>query len=104
MDTTFVKICGVPTKILTWGKRVGENFDRKEIILFITGNPGLPGFYITFLATLFNCLQGNIPVWIIGWFEKLEFLFQKSLLFTFIFLKDTLDMMNLKLKLIKFRV
>lgn len=104
MDTEFVEICGVPTKILTWGKRVGEKFDRKEIILFITGNPGLPGFYITFLATLFNCLQGNIPVWIIGWFEKLEFLFQKSLLFTFIFQKDTLDMMNLKLKLIKFPV
>lgn len=104
MDTKFVNICGVPTKILTWGKRVGEKFDRKEIILFITGNPGLSGFYITFLATLFNCLQGNIPVWIIGWFKKLKFLFHKRLLFTFKFQKDTLDMMNLKLKQIKFPV
>lgn len=66
METKQINVCGVPTKIRTWGKSLGENFDRKEIVLFITGNPGLSGFYITFLTTLFKFLQGNIPVWIIG--------------------------------------
>lgn len=70
MDTTVIDISGVPTRILTWGKKLGDKFDRKEIVLFVTGNPGLSGFYITFLTTLFRFLQGNIPVWIIGWLYK----------------------------------
>lgn len=74
MDTTVIDISGVPTRILTWGKKLGDKFDRKEIVLFVTGNPGLSGFYITFLTTLFRFLQGNIPVWIIGWLYKWKLL------------------------------
>lgn len=66
MDVKFIDVSGVPTKIFTWGNKLGENFDRKEIVLCITGNPGLSGFYFTFLTTLFSLLQGKIPVWIIG--------------------------------------
>lgn len=66
MDGKFIDICGVPTKICTLGKKLEENFDRKEIVLIITGNPGLSGFYLTFITTLFKFLHGNIPVWLIG--------------------------------------
>ncbi|XP_055313603.1 lipid droplet-associated hydrolase [Sitodiplosis mosellana] len=66
MDVDFIDVCGVPTKIVTLGNRLGEKFDKKEIVLFITGNPGLCDFYITFLTTLYKFLQGNVPVWIIG--------------------------------------
>ncbi|XP_031640869.1 lipid droplet-associated hydrolase [Contarinia nasturtii] len=62
----FVDVCGVPTKVITWGKSLGETFDKKEMILFIPGNPGICGFYVTFLTTLFKLLQGNVPIWAIG--------------------------------------
>lgn len=66
MEDKFIDICGVPTKILTWGKSLGEPFDKKELVLFVSGNPGLSGFYITFLTALFKFLHGNTPVWVIG--------------------------------------
>lgn len=66
MDSTFVDVCGVPTKIITLGTGLGEKFDKKELVLCITGNPGLCDFYITFLTTLYRFLEGNVPVWIIG--------------------------------------
>lgn len=66
MDSRFIDICGVPTKIITLGNPLDETFDKKEIVLFITGNPGLCDFYITFLTTLYKLLQGNIPVWAIS--------------------------------------
>lgn len=62
MDTKVMDIFGVPTNIFTWGK----SFDKKEIVLVITGNPGISAFYFTFLSTLFKLLQGNIPICVIG--------------------------------------
>lgn len=66
MDVKFIDICGVPSKIITLGTPLGGNFDKKEIVLFITGNPGLCDFYITFLTTLYTFLQGSLSVWIVG--------------------------------------
>lgn len=63
----WVTIQDVPTKIVTWGKRLDEPFsNKKEVILFITGNPGLTGFYLYFLAFLHNLINGCIPIYLIG--------------------------------------
>lgn len=66
MDETFVHINGVPTRIRTWGQSFNEKFEKKELILFLSGNPGVTGFYITFLTTLFKVFQGQTPIWAIG--------------------------------------
>lgn len=66
MDVKFIDICGVPTKIITLGTPLGKKFDKKEIVLCITGNPGLCDFYITFLTSLYTFLCGSVSVWIIG--------------------------------------
>lgn len=66
MYKKFVDICGVPTNVTCWGQRLGEPFKKKEIIVCITGNPGVAGFYTMFLACLYKVLLGNLPVWIIG--------------------------------------
>lgn len=73
MEEKFVNINGVPTRIRMWGKTLDEKLDKKEIILFLSGNPGVTGFYITFLSTLFKFLQGQTPIWAIG---MLIFLFR----------------------------
>ncbi|XP_053695407.1 lipid droplet-associated hydrolase [Sabethes cyaneus] len=67
MQESYPTIRKVPTHIITWGKWIEESLgDHKEIILCITGNPGLPGFYTKFLSTVYDCLDKRIPVWVIG--------------------------------------
>lgn len=66
MEDKFVDVNGIPTRIRTWGKSLNEKFEKNEIILFVSGNPGITGFYITFLTTIFNFFQGQTPVWAIG--------------------------------------
>lgn len=67
MQEAFVMINDVPTHIMTWGKWIEESFtNEKEVIICITGNPGLPGYYTKFLSTLHNNLNQSIPIWLIG--------------------------------------
>lgn len=69
MQDNYVDVAGIPTRILTMGKWIEEPFDtskEKEIVLIITGNPGLPGFYTSFITTLYQQLGRQLPVWIIG--------------------------------------
>lgn len=66
MEEKFVNVNGVPTRIRMWGESLNGKFDKKEIILFLSGNPGITGFYITFLSTLFKFLQGETTIWAIG--------------------------------------
>lgn len=69
MQDKYVEISGIPTRIVTMGKWIEEPFDtskEKEIVLIITGNPGLPGFYTSFITTLYQHLGREVPVWIIG--------------------------------------
>jgi pimeloyl-ACP methyl ester carboxylesterase len=62
----FVNVNGVPTHVITWGGWVEEklNEDHKEIVLLITGNPGLAGYYNAFLTKLHSRL--GVPVWAIS--------------------------------------
>lgn len=68
MQEGYVDVAELPTHIMTWGKWVEEPFkpDEKEVCICITGNPGLPGFYTTFLSTLYESLGKQMPVWVIG--------------------------------------
>ncbi|XP_058454853.1 lipid droplet-associated hydrolase isoform X2 [Malaya genurostris] len=67
MQESYPIIRKVPTHIITWGKWIEESLgDCKEIVICITGNPGLPGFYTKFLSTVYECLNKEIPVWVIG--------------------------------------
>lgn len=72
MQEGYVEIGGIPTHIMTWGKWIDEPFEdlheieRQEVIICIPGNPGLPGFYTKFCATLYESLNNKIPIWCIG--------------------------------------
>lgn len=66
MREAFVNICDVPTHIMTWGHWIEETFAKKEVVICITGNPGLPGFYTQFMATIHETIDPGIPVWVIG--------------------------------------
>lgn len=62
----FVSVNGVPTHVITWGGWVEDklNADHKEIVLLITGNPGLAGYYSAFLKKLHYRL--GVPVWAVS--------------------------------------
>ncbi|XP_023164862.2 lipid droplet-associated hydrolase [Drosophila hydei] len=70
MQEAYVNINNIPTHIITWGKWIEESLnDVKEVVVCITGNPGLPGFYTEFGGALQQelGLDGhNLPVWVIG--------------------------------------
>lgn len=67
MQEAYVNIEDIPTHIMSWGKWVEESLgDTKEIVICITGNPGLPGFYTQFLNQLNTSLDYQTPVWLIG--------------------------------------
>lgn len=66
MREGFVNVNGVSTHVITWGGWVEDtlNTDHKEIVLLITGNPGLAGYYTTFLTRLQSRL--GVPVWAVS--------------------------------------
>lgn len=67
MQEAYVNICDVPTHIITWGKWIEQSLeDTKELVICIPGNPGLPGFYTTFLSTVHEKVGRELPVWVIG--------------------------------------
>lgn len=65
MREAYITINDVPTHIMTWGKWIEESFNEneKQVVIFITGNPGLPGFYTNFLSLVHKNIGPNIPVW-----------------------------------------
>ena len=66
MNESYEIINSVPTHVFTYGKKLDEEFgDQKELVISITGNPGLVGFCLTFLSTLHQELN-ELPVWGIG--------------------------------------
>uniref|UniRef100_A0A336LZP8 Lipid droplet-associated hydrolase n=1 Tax=Culicoides sonorensis TaxID=179676 RepID=A0A336LZP8_CULSO len=68
MQEGYVDVGELPTHIMTWGKWIEEGFlpEEKEVVICITGNPGLVGFYTKFLGTLYESLDKKIPIWVIG--------------------------------------
>lgn len=68
MQDGFVEINSVPTHIFTWGQWVEDKFDdkTKDLVLIVSGNPGLPGYYTSFARTLYEEFDKEVPVWAIG--------------------------------------
>lgn len=68
MQEAYVNVNNIPTHILTRGKWIEESFsnNQKEVVIIITGNPGLPGFYTKYISTIHENLVDDIPVWVIG--------------------------------------
>lgn len=63
----FISLNNVPTFVRTWGKWIGEPLDEvRELILVIPGNPGVTSFYTCFLTQLYENLNREIPIWIVG--------------------------------------
>jgi len=67
MRQGFVTINSVPTRILTWGKWITDEFDETSpsLIIFVSGLPGVTLCYKKFIETIHKNLN-NIPVWVIG--------------------------------------
>lgn len=59
----FVDVNGVPTHVLTCGGWIDEG-SHEELVVCVSGNPGLGGYYRPFLATLHTRL--GFPVWIVS--------------------------------------
>lgn len=66
MHEAFIPINDVPTHIMSWGPWIEESFPRKEVVICITGNPGLVGYYTHFCTTVHEQLGPDVPVWVIG--------------------------------------
>ena len=39
---------------------------QSRLWLYISGNPGLGGFYVDFMQTLYNNLEIKIPIWCVS--------------------------------------
>lgn len=74
MQDDYVVINSVPTHIFTWGKWITEKKSEewKELVLIISGNPGLPGYYTKFGSSLYNELDKGTPIWLIGHAGELD--------------------------------
>ncbi|XP_063395587.1 lipid droplet-associated hydrolase [Cydia fagiglandana] len=62
MESVFINLNNVQTNVLTWG----DPFDSKnsDVIICITGNPGIPHFYEEFATELNK--STSLPICVIG--------------------------------------
>ncbi|XP_063697459.1 lipid droplet-associated hydrolase [Culicoides brevitarsis] len=72
MQEGYIDVGGIPTHVMCWGKWISDRFDNSdnELIICVSGNPGLIGFYSKFLGKLYEsldvCHGKKIPIWGIG--------------------------------------
>lgn len=69
MHRSTVVVNQVPTEIITCGRWIEEglaNDGKRDIVIVITGNPGIPAFYEEFIETVNSKLPTEVPVWVIG--------------------------------------
>ncbi|XP_015589159.1 lipid droplet-associated hydrolase [Cephus cinctus] len=69
MQQSMLLCNGVQTHIVTEGRWVEEGLapdGRKDIVIVIPGNPGVPAFYEGFIKSLKTKLPTETPVWIVG--------------------------------------
>lgn len=61
LTTNYVKVEGIWTKVLTLGCPLES--PKSKILLILPGNPGLSGFYATFMQQLryYLCSDLNFP-------------------------------------------
>ncbi|XP_043290067.1 lipid droplet-associated hydrolase isoform X2 [Venturia canescens] len=69
MQQAMIRCNGVQTHVLTEGRWVEEGLDpngKKDLVLVIPGNPGIPSFYEDFAKALKSKLPSETPVWVVG--------------------------------------
>ncbi|KAJ8948426.1 hypothetical protein NQ318_007949 [Aromia moschata] len=65
MHQAYIELNGVQTKITTWGRWIEESSSViEDIVIIVTGNPGVSGFYDLFAKTIHEKL--GYSVWCIG--------------------------------------
>ncbi|XP_074803627.1 lipid droplet-associated hydrolase isoform X1 [Natator depressus] len=67
----FIYCCGAATQVLKCGpwKDLLETESKtlpRLLFLIIPGNPGLAGYYRTFIRALYHGLNGQYPVWVVS--------------------------------------
>ena len=64
-------ICNeVPTEVITLGRWIEEGLEpdgKKDVVVVIPGNPGIPSFYEEFIKSLKSKLPPETPIWILGY-------------------------------------
>lgn len=63
-STEFLFCNGAVTELLKYGRLQPSRQDA--LILVIPGNPGVVGFYSTFMRTLHEAFGGRVPVWAVS--------------------------------------
>lgn len=69
MQKAMVQINGVQTMVISHGRWIEEGVapaGKKDVIVVIPGNPGVPTFYEGFIKHLKARLPLETPVWVIG--------------------------------------
>ena len=69
MQRAMLKWSGVPTQVITEGRWVEEGlsqYGKKDLVVVIPGNPGIPQFYDGFIKTMKSRLPTETPVWVVG--------------------------------------
>ncbi|XP_076246081.1 lipid droplet associated hydrolase sturkopf isoform X2 [Calliopsis andreniformis] len=69
MQRAMLKWNSVPTQVITQGRWVEEGlseYGKKDVVVVIPGNPGIPDFYEGFISTLKSRLPSEIPIWVVG--------------------------------------
>lgn len=69
MHRATININEIPTEIITYGRWIEEGIavdGKRDIVIIITGNPGVPAFYKEFAQNLQSKLPTEVPIWIIG--------------------------------------
>lgn len=65
MHEAYLTLNGVRTSVVTYGKWVEESLtDCKDVVIILTGNPGVTGFYKNFAKTIHE--QLGFSVWLVG--------------------------------------
>lgn len=69
MQRAMLKWNNVPTQVIAEGRWVEEGISqigKKDVVVIITGNPGIPEFYEGFIRNLKLKLPTEVPVWVVG--------------------------------------
>ncbi|XP_060128421.1 lipid droplet-associated hydrolase [Zootoca vivipara] len=65
----FTYVYGLATQVIKcgpWKDLWKRERAPKALFLVIPGNPGLPGYYRSFLKALYSCLNRQYPIWVVG--------------------------------------
>lgn len=69
MHKAMISCNNVQTQVISQGQWIEESFPqscKKNVVIIIPGNPGIPQFYEDFMKSLSSKLPSETPVWSVG--------------------------------------